>query len=486
MTENTNTPARQSATQRAILAELAKLGGALTTEDDLTFRGNEFVIPESMQVKDAIDFLKAYHKSSEEETEFSRTFQYRPWDGAHALQNAMKRVFGSAGIGKATYSFFGKNPPEMLTIKTGPNETTQVPWGAVTMPLIDGTIYLGQTRHREYGPLFVLSVTAPKKYRSHVEGLFRAVEDELRQNSIYRGHAIDGQDMAEFLDLAGVDPTKVVYSDEVMAQLDANVWSLVEHADVMREMNLPLKRSVLLEGPYGTGKTLAAFLTAQKAVENGWTFIYCRPGKDDLDTVLSTARLYQPSIVFYEDVDTIAQNGEADNVTRLLDMFDGINAKGTEIMAILTTNHADRIHKGMVRPGRLDAVIHIGALDRHGVETLIKSVVDNDVLGDVDYDKVYESMTDYLPAYVKEAVDRTLRYAVARTGGKPDVLTTEDFVRAADGLRDQLRLQEDATEGTKPDALNAAFTRIVEDVVHNTGMVPSDKNVNYEFVAVED
>src|SRR5690606_6383812 len=180
---------------------------------------------------------------------------------------------------------------------------------------------------------------------------------------------------------------------------------------------------------------------------------------------LSTARLYQPAVVFFEDVDSISASGDADDVTKLLDMFDGITAKGTEIMAVMTTNHVERIHKGMVRPGRLDAVLHIGALDRNGIERLIKSVVDPTVLGDIDYDLVAEAMDGYLPAYVKEAVDRAVRYAIARTGGHVEKLGTEDFVLAADGLRDQLRLQADAEEGSRPDALSTALAKIVEDTL---------------------
>src|SRR5690606_16211653 len=225
--EETVMESLNAGTQKSILRELARLGGELTTEDDLTFRGTEFVIPESLTVTDAIDYLRAYQRSMEEETQFSKTFRYRPWDGAYALQNALKRVFGSSGIGQATYSMFGKNPPSMVTINVGVDETVQVPWGAVQMPLIDGTLYLGVAHNPEYGALFSLTVEAPKRYRSHVEGLFRVIEDELRTSSIYRGKAIDGQENAEFLDLSGVDRSKVVYSDEVMAQLDANVWSLI-------------------------------------------------------------------------------------------------------------------------------------------------------------------------------------------------------------------------------------------------------------------
>src|SRR6185436_54082 len=97
------------------------------------------------------------------------------------------------------------------------------------------------------------------------------------------------------------------------------VWTLLEHTQRMRELGMPLKRAVLFEGDYGTGKTLGAFLTAQIAVDNGWSFHYCRPGRDNIEEVMQTARLYQPSVVFFEDVDTLTESGDRDTVSRLLD-----------------------------------------------------------------------------------------------------------------------------------------------------------------------
>src|SRR4029077_18616774 len=117
------------------------------------------------------------------------------------------------------------------------------------------------------------------------------------------------------------------------------------------------------------------------------------PGRDSLQTVLQTARMYQPAVVFFEDLDEISDpSHDGDNVTQLLDTFDGITAKGTEILAILTTNHPERIHKGMLRPGRLDAVIHIGELDANGVGRMIRALVPNEQLGHVNVDRVYEHM----------------------------------------------------------------------------------------------
>jgi SpoVK/Ycf46/Vps4 family AAA+-type ATPase len=296
------------------------------------------------------------------------------------------------------------------------------------------------------------------------------VEQELATNSIYRGKAIDGQENPEFIDLSGVDPAQVIFTEEVTTQLQANVWTLIEHTAKMRELGVPLKRSVLLEGPYGTGKTLAGYLTAQIATANGWTSIYCRPGRDNLDQVMGLARLYQPAVVFFEDVDTIAAATPSgtDGVTSLLDTFDGINAKGTELLAVLTTNHKDSIHKGMLRPGRLDAMIHIGALDADGLRRLVESSVPESMLGEIDHPEVAKAMEGFLPAFAKETIDRATRYNVARNNGETTKLETADFVEAATGLLPQLELMEEADEKRDVPQLEQALKPVLAQTLGET------------------
>ena len=470
-TENGNgsVPSAKEMAEKELFRLLAELGGSRVSDEDIEHRGNKVILPDKMSTGEAIKFLERHRSLQEEETVFSRYFNYRPWDGAVALQRTLKKLFGTAGLPAATYSFFGKNPPEMLTVKIGVDETIEVPWGKLDFPIFgkDACIYSASGKNPELGTIYRIMVSAPRKFGPQIQGLFAAVEKELEENSIYRGKAFDGQDEPDFIDLAAVDPSQAIYAQTTEESLDANIWSLINHTQLMRDLGVPLKRSVLLEGPYGSGKTLAARVTATKAVaaNEPWTFIYCRPGRDNLETVMATARLYQPSIVFYEDVDTIASTGEDDPLSRLLDLFDGVQAKGTEIMVIMTTNHVERIHKAMARPGRLDAIIPIGAQDTDGVRRMIEAVVSPQILGELDYNAIGEAMNGFLPAFVKEAIDRTTRYAIARTDGMPKQLETEDFVRAAEGLRPQLELMNRAGEGERLEPLGEALRRTISQVV---------------------
>lgn len=462
----------EQANRAAILAALDSLGGLSVKEDTLAYEGTRFVLPESMRgnIDRALAFLREYQEQQEEEYEYSRVYPFRPYDGAAAFDRTMTRLFGSTGIGQATWSFFaGKQPPQLKTINTGPGQTTQVPWGEIRFGALDATFTTGGTRDEHGGLLFELSVTAPRKHRRRIEGFFDAVGEELARNSIYRGKAITGStDEPAFLDVSSIDPEQVVYSADVMTQLGANLWALLDHTATMRKLGIPLKRAVLVEGPYGTGKTLAGALTAQRAVANGWTYVLCRPGVDDLMNTLRTAQLYAPAVVWFEDIDTVGSGGNAMYVSRLLDALDGVTAKGAEVVAGFTTNHVDKLQKGLLRPGRIDTVIHIGELDAAGIERLVRVVVPAELLGEVDFAKVATAFTGYVPAFAREAIDRAMRYSIARNGGYPDQVTTADLVNAAQGLRAQHNLMEAATDRAPAVTIDTLLTGRVEEVMGRT------------------
>jgi ATP-dependent 26S proteasome regulatory subunit len=250
--------------------------------------------------------------------------------------------------------------------------------------------------------------------------------------------------------------------------LEASVWAQLRYTEEMERRGVPLKRSVLIHGPFGTGKTLAAGITGQIATHHGWTYIKARPGRDNFLSVLQTARLYQPAVVFCEDVDTISDPSENEaTITRLLDDFDGIDAKNTRILCVLTTNHPERIHKGMLRPGRLDAVVKIDALDHDGIEAMIKACVDDDLLdSNIDWQVVGDAMEHFKPAFVREAADRAVRYSVVRGGGTAStVLNTDDLKNAANGLRPQLDMMEGASDTAKRDTMQEALLRAVDPLI---------------------
>ena len=441
----------QETNQKKVLAALDALGGASIGDDSLIFTGQRFILPADMEgnLRGAVRYLQNWDEQQNTTFSFSRTYNNRPFDGAAAFERAMKRVFGTSGIGKATFSLFGSNPPEYRTIATGPDTTMQVPWGDVEFSPIEATFTLDYTRSREFGIVFQLSVEAPRRHRKRVEGFFTVVEDELVQHSIYKGYAITSDDIEpKFLDTSKVDESKIIYKQEVLTQLDVNMWAPLRYTQTMRENGVPLKRAVLVEGPNGTGKTLAGLRTAQIAQENGWTFILVQAGEDPLEA-LKTARVYAPAVVWVEDLDVIASadgnSTDRKKISRVLDVLDGLQGKGSEVMLGCTTNFVEKLDKGVLCPGRLDAVIHIAELDASGYERLVRALTPDHLLDPaVDMELVTAAYEGFLPAFAAEATLRAMRYSIARNAGKAGVITTDDLVGAAHGMKDHLALMDRA------------------------------------------
>ena len=231
-----------------------------------------------------------------------------------------------------------------------------------------------------------------------------------------------------------------------------------------------------------------------------------RPGQDDLHEALQTAQIYAPAVVWFEDIDTLSTTATAMDISKLLDTLNGVSNKGAEIIAGFTTNHVDRLPKGVLRPGRIDAIIHVGGLDVGGYKKLVESLIRPDLLGAIDYAEVARAFLyrevgpdekvvidgvtvvedgkvldshygyvlredgrvvheGYLPAFAREAISRAMLYVIEREG-RPGVIETEDLVAAAMGLRRQRELMQDAQEGVlRVPSVDSAIGNLVESRV---------------------
>lgn len=439
----------------------------LITGDEIQFRRDDLkliTLPRGMTYSEIMKILKAKKEEQETVSDFRREFNYRPYDGAVACAIVLKARYGLV-MGRAIHTMFGDRPPEILDVPIGPGGLSmQAPWGRIQIPAIEGgDVFLDSTGHRDYGSIFEIMVRAKRKYSAEVQEFFADIDEQLENGSIYRGKAVAGADELSFIEhLDRFDPNQIVFADDVQMALDAALFGPLRHPDAYRAEKIPLKRAVLLEGPFGTGKTSIGMMLAQEAVRAGWTFIMARPGRDRVEDVLTTARLYAPAVVFVEDIDTDTGSSNPKSVSKMLDAFDGINSKQGEIIVAMSTNHIDRVPPGMLRPGRLDYVIRIAELDRSGTEKLIRvAVTPGKLAADVDLAAVYAEMNGFLPAFVRATADRARSFAIHRTGGTNFVLTTDDLVYAARSLHAQLSLHQSAADAPPLPTLDKVVKSLV-------------------------
>jgi len=454
--------------------------GTPITDDDIKFHKKTWmVLPEGMTYERAAQILAAKQAEEENVVEINRKYLYRPDDGAAAAAYVLKDRYGIT-IGKETPLPFGMTKlPQIKTINIAHNETMQVPWDLIEIPVLKGArINLSAVVDADWGPVFHVEVSTPKKHRKEVDALLDALHEHLKAHSIYRGKAVVGASRLDFMDVSGFDPTKICFSDKVNEMLDNALFGAIRNADSFVKDRIPLRRAILLHGPYGTGKSSIGLMTAQVAEKHGWTFLMGKTGTDSVKTVLQTAKLYQRCVVFVEDIDTQSTTDDPQKIAQLLEAFDGITSKGTEVILVMTTNHVDRIHKGLMRPGRLDYMVEISTLDRAGTERLIRAVVEpGQLYPDIDFDAVYKTMGGFEPAFVKATADRAKTWAINRTAGDPAyALTTEDLVGAAESLHEQLKLLEAAHEGIAEPQLETAFRNLVREELDGLDVMYPDSD----------
>lgn len=436
------------------IGELAKNEGKTTRNDapGVEWEGSKIKLPADptrMGLREGASWLiKMEDAQSQKVAVVEKIENATPWDGAIALVKACREMFGFTEA-KPTPGMFGsQNPPLYISVETAFGETEQIFWGRVAIPGVPGWMQTSVGENR--GKVFLeLHAETQQKYAEVFKRLAQRTREIVAAGSIYRSKAIklhldDDGDMdwntaPSFLDLRRVDPDQLIFSKQLMDQVETNVFTPLKHADLCRQNKVPLKRGVLLAGPYGTGKTLLASVVAKVAVENGWTYVTVER-VTALKAALEFAQLYQPCVVFVEDIDREMAGERTAEMDDILNTIDGVTSKNTEVMVVLTSNHVEKINRAMLRPGRLDAVLAIEPPDAEAAERLIRLYGGRRISKDEGLEGSGHELAGQIPAVIRECVERAKLRAIAARPGEEFTLKDEDVAHAAKTMKGHLAL----------------------------------------------
>jgi transitional endoplasmic reticulum ATPase len=153
----------------------------------------------------------------------------------------------------------------------------------------------------------------------------------------------------------------------------------LKHPELFERLGVEAPKGVLLHGPPGTGKTLLAKAVANESDANFYTIggpeimsKYYGESEERLREIFSEAQKNAPSIIFIDELDSIAPKreevtGEVEKrvVSQLLNIMDGLESRG-KVVVIGATNRPNSLDPALRRPGRFDREIEIGLPDRNG------------------------------------------------------------------------------------------------------------------------
>ncbi len=192
--------------------------------------------------------------------------------------------------------------------------------------------------------------------------------------------AQDGKNKVTFNDVAGADEEKAELQEIV---------EFLKNPQKFVQIGARIPKGVLLVGPPGTGKTL--LIAKAVAGEAGVPFLsisgsdfvelYVGVGASRVRDLFEQAKKNAPAIVFIDEIDAVGrQRGTGlggghdereQTLNQLLVEMDGFGAN-EGVIVIAATNRKDILDNALLRPGRFDRQVYVGAPDVKGREAILK------------------------------------------------------------------------------------------------------------------
>jgi transitional endoplasmic reticulum ATPase len=254
---------------------------------------------------------------------------------------------------------------------------------------------------------------------------------------------------------------------DVKNELRELVQYPIEHPEKFEKFGMSPSRGVLFYGPPGCGKTLLAKAVANECQANfisvkGPELLTMWFGESEANVrdVFSKARAAAPCVLFFDELDSIAQmrggsqgdgGGAGDRVmNQLLTEMDGVGAK-KNVFVIGATNRPDIIDTALMRPGRLDQLIYIPMPDFESRLSILKAVLrKSPVHKDVDLNYLAANTDKFTGADLTEICQRAAKLAIR-----------EDIQRSVE--REEIR-KNNANAGIVDDEDDAMDTDLVPEI----------------------
>jgi len=357
-------------------------------------------------------------------------------DGVYQLNKAIEEIYG-VSKGKTESTPSGEDTKiQTVDIQLADGTRLKVPYGKIELPEAGegANITIGYSNDTNN---LIIRGACEYRFSSMIDDIVERTSQLLTTSSIYKNQAIELSENCtpKIMDLSDIDKEFMVLSDRTEYDLQP-LRSRLLHPTRCIEKGISLKYGCLMEGPYGTGKTLLAFKLAKDAIDNGWVFMYLKT-PEMLAQTLRLAKSIDKNghgvVIFVEDIDQVTRGNRDSAMQDILNTLDGGDTKQMNVISLFTTNHIELIEPTFLRGKRIGSIISLGFLDAKTAKKFVSETFTKDgyVIDEAGIDEVYSLIekSDIAPAFMAEITESV----------KSHMILTDENVVKADYLKNSVQ-----------------------------------------------
>ena len=288
-----------------------------------------------------------------------------------------------------------------------------------------------------------------------------------------------------FDDVAGVDEEKEELEEIVQ---------FLKNPKKFTDMGARIPKGVLLVGQPGTGKTLLAKAVAGEAgvpffIISGSDFVemFVGVGASRVRDLFEQAKKNAPCIVFIDEIDAVGRQRGAglggghdereQTLNQLLVEMDGFSANES-VIVLAATNRPDVLDKALLRPGRFDRQIVVGAPDVKAREEILEVHSRKKRLAeDVDLKIIAKNTSGFSGADLENILNEAALLAARRNLNEIGMKEIEDaMVKVTMGpeKKNKVRNEHEKKLVAYHEAGHAVVSKFLptQDPVHEISIVP--------------
>jgi proteasome regulatory subunit len=243
--------------------------------------------------------------------------------------------------------------------------------------------------------------------------------------------------------------------DNQVEEIQEVVELPLKKPELFKKIGITPPKGILLYGPPGTGKTLLAKAVASSTKS---TFIeivgselvqkFIGEGAKLVKEVFQLAREKAPSIIFIDEIDALAAkrieigtSGEREvqrTFMQFLAELDGFKPLDN-VKIIGCTNRKDILDPAVIRPGRLDRLIHVPVCDEKGRLEIFKvHTKDMSLDKGVRPESINKKMEEFSGAEIKAVCTEAGYFAIRANRSK---VCKDDFLKAVEKVKKEEELE---------------------------------------------